>query len=61
VLWPVHVACCLQEALRIHKAEDKGRVAYKVGGELGQTERVSGPGADLAGCYSVVRWLVVKA
>uniref|UniRef100_A0A383WGA1 MI domain-containing protein n=1 Tax=Tetradesmus obliquus TaxID=3088 RepID=A0A383WGA1_TETOB len=28
-----------QESLRIHKAEEKGRVAYKVGGELGQTER----------------------
>ncbi|KAF6252216.1 eukaryotic initiation factor [Scenedesmus sp. NREL 46B-D3] len=28
-----------QESLRIHKAEEKGRVAYKVGGDLGQTER----------------------
>jgi hypothetical protein len=33
--------CALQESLRIHKAEEKGRVAYKVGGDLGETERVS--------------------
>lgn len=45
VLWRVPLRCCLQESLRIHKAEEKGRVAYKVGGELGQTERVSAAGA----------------
>ncbi|KAF8054978.1 eukaryotic translation initiation factor isoform 4G-2 [Scenedesmus sp. PABB004] len=28
-----------QDALRIHKAEEKGRQAYKVGGDLGQQER----------------------
>jgi hypothetical protein len=39
---PCSWRCALQESLRIHKAEEKGRVAYKVGAELGQTERVSG-------------------
>jgi hypothetical protein len=36
----------MQEAMRIHRAEEQGRQAYKVGGTVDAQERVSDGGSS---------------